>query len=94
MDVKPLKNTKTELDLEITGENETILTPLTSVLMDDADVEYAACITDHPLSPKRRIYIRTIKGTPKAALGKAIKQLQKEINDFQSYFKKPSKAKK
>ena len=94
MEVKTLKNTKTEIDLEITGENETIFTPLTSVLMDDANVEYATCATDHPLSPTRRIYVRTTKGTPKSALTKAIKKLQKEMDDFQTSFKKPSKAKK
>lgn len=94
MEIKTIKNTKTELDLEITGENETIMTPLSMVLMDDANVGYAACITEHPLSNKRRILIRTTKGTPKTALSNAIKSLQSEIKDFQTHIEKSPKKKK
>ena len=86
MEIKALKKTTKELELEITGENETILHPITSVLMDYEDVDYAACIIDHPLSNKRRLYIRVTKGNPEELLKKAVKQLKDEAKEFSKYF--------
>jgi len=94
MDIKTLKNTKTELELEITGENETILIPIAHMLMENKDIEYAACITDHPLSNTRRLFIRASKGSPKTHLQKAVQQLEKQAQTFDTFFKKPTRTKK
>ena len=93
MELKTFKKTKTELDLEVIDENETILNPITHILSENEDVEYAACMTDHPLSNKRRLFIRMKKGSPDEALKKAVKYLDDEIKKFGKNFE-TSKSKK
>ena len=86
MDLKTIKKTKTELEIEVIDENETILNPITHILSENEDVEYATCMTDHPLDNKRRLFIRVKKGTPKEVLKKAVKQLGDEIKKFGKNF--------
>jgi DNA-directed RNA polymerase subunit L len=93
MELKTLKKTKNELELEITDENETILNPITHVLTEHEDIEYAACISDHPLSNKRRLFIRVKKGNPDEHLKKAVKQLEDEVKKFGKYFEDTPKSK-
>jgi len=93
MELKTIKKTKAELDLEVIDENETILNPITHVLSENEDVEYAACMTDHPLSNKRRLFIRMKKGSADEALKKAVKYLDDEIKKFGKNFE-TSKSKK
>ena len=93
MELKTIKKTKTELELEVIDENETILNPITHILSENEDVEYAACMTDHPLSNKRRLFIRMEKGSPDEALKKAVKYLDDEIKKFGKNFE-TSKSKK
>jgi len=94
MELKTIKKTKNELEIEVTDENETILNPITHVLTENKDVDYAACIVDHPLSNKRRLFIRTKNGKPDELLKKAVKQLEDEIKEFNKFFKDKSKSKK
>ena len=82
MELKTIKKTAKELELEVIGENETILNPITEVLLTYDDVDYASYLTDHPESPKRRLYIRVKKGKPEDALKKAVKQLEDEVKTF------------
>ena len=94
MDLKTIKKTSKELKLEVIGENETILNPITEVLLQHEDVDYAAYMTDHPESNKRRLYLRVKKGKPEEILKKAIKQLEDEIKSFGKNFEGKSKSKK
>lgn len=93
MELKTIKKTKTEFELEVIDENETILNPITHILSENDDVEYAACMTDHPLSNKRQLFIRMKKGSPDEALKKAVKYLDDEIKKFGKNFE-TSKSKK
>lgn len=86
MELKPIKKTSKELELEVVGENETILNPITSVLLEFKEVDYAACFTDHPSSNKRRLYLRVSKGKPDEILKKAVKQLENEMKEFRKHF--------
>ena len=94
MELKTIKKTKNELEIEVTDENETILNPITHILTENEDVDYAACITDHPLSNKRRLFIRVKKGKPDEILKKAVKQLEDEIKKFSKNFEDKPKSKK
>ena len=94
MELKTLKKTSKELELEITGEDETILNPITEILLQNEDVEYASYMADHPESKKRRLYIRVTKGDPQDILKKAVKQLEGEIKEFIDTFESKSKSKK
>lgn len=93
MELKTIKKTAKELELEITGENETILNPITEVLLQDNNVDYASYMADHPESNKRRLYIRIKKGKPEEILLKAVKQLESEVKSFSKNFKDKSKSK-
>jgi len=86
MELKMIKKTKTELEIEVIDEDETLLNPITHILTKNQDVEYAACMTDHPLANKRRLFIRMKKGSPEDALKKAVKYLDDEIKKFGKNF--------
>ena len=86
MELKILRKTKTELELEVTGEDETILHPITHILLENDDVEYAACMADNPLAVKKRLFIRVKKGSPEDVLKKAVKYLSDEIKQFGKNF--------
>ncbi|MBN2599044.1 MAG: DNA-directed RNA polymerase subunit L [Candidatus Thermoplasmatota archaeon] len=88
MDLKTIRKTKTELELEVTGEDETILHPITHILLQNDDVEYAACMADSPLAVKKRLFLRVKKGSPEDALKKAVKYLEDEIKLFGKTFEK------
>ena len=94
MELKTIKKTTKELEIEITGENETLLNPLTEVLLGYDDVDYASYLSDHPESEKRRLFIRVKKGKPEDLLKKAIKQLEDEIKTFSKDFETKSKRNK
>jgi len=93
MELKTIKKTSKELEIEIKDENETILNPVVEVLLQYADVDYASYMADHPNSKKRKLYIRVNKGKPEEILMKAVKQLEKEVKDFSKIFE-PKKSKK
>ena len=86
MELSKIRKTSKELELEITGENETMLNPITEKLLENEDVDYASYIADHPESNKRRLYIRVKKGEPVDLLKKAIKQVESELKDFEKKF--------
>ena len=94
MELKTIKKTGKELELEITGENETILNPITQLLLQNEDVDYASYMADHPESNKRRLYIRVKKGEPGDVLKKTVKQLEEEVKTFSKTFEEKSKSKK
>ena len=93
MELKKIKKTTKELEIEITDENETILNPIAEVLLQYEDVDYATYMADHPNSKKRKLYLRVNKGKPEEILMKAVKQLEKEVKDFGKNFE-PKKSKK
>jgi len=86
MKLEKIKKTSKELELEITGENETMLNPITEKLLENEDVDYASYIADHPESNKRRLYIRVKKGEPIDLLKKALKEVESELKDFETNF--------
>lgn len=94
MDLKTIKKTAKEFELEVTDENETILNPITRMLSENKDVDYAAYMTDYPESNKRRLYLRVKKGKPEEILKKAVKQLEDEVKSFGKNFEEKSKKSK
>jgi len=88
VDLKKIKKSKNELEIEIIAENETILNPIVHTLLDNKDVEYATCMSDHPLSNTRRLFLRVKKGDPNDILKKAVKQLCDEVKKFAKNFEK------
>jgi DNA-directed RNA polymerase subunit L len=93
MELKTIKKTAKELELEITGENETILNPITEVLLQFDNVDYASYMADHPESNKRRLYIRVKQGKSEEVLLRAVKQLEDEVKTFSKNFEGKAKSK-
>lgn len=93
MELKTIKKSTKELELEVTGENETMLNPIVQVLLQNKDVEYATYLADHPESNKRRLFLRVSKGKPEDILKKAVKHLEDEIKGFSKTIEDKSKGK-
>jgi DNA-directed RNA polymerase subunit L len=94
MELKKIKKTAKELELEVIGENETILNPITEVLLQNEDVDYASYMSDHPESDRRRLYLRVKKGKPEEILKQAVKKLEDEVKNFSKTFEGKTKGKK
>ena len=94
MELKKIKKTKKELEIEIKDETATLLNPITEILLKNDDVDYASYISDHPEAKKRTLYIRVKKGDPLDILKKSVKELETEIKKFTKDFKTKAKSKK
>jgi len=91
MELKTITKTTKQLEIEVIGENETLLNPITQVLLQHKDVEYASTITSHPASPNRRLYIRLKAGTnskPETILKEAVRDVKKQVATFKKEFEK------
>jgi len=97
MEIKTIKNTSKQLEIEINGETETLLNPITQVLLRDTEVEYASTIVDHPQAPYRRLYIRLKSGskkTPIEVLQHAVAQVKNDVKEFKKELETAQKSKK
>ena len=94
MELKKIKKTKKELEIEIKDETATLLNPITEILLKNDDVDYASYISDHPEAKKRTLYIRVKKGDTLDILKKSVKELETEIKKFTKDFKTKTKSKK
>ena len=78
--MKIIKDTKNELEIEITGETHSLCNALRKALMEDKNVESAAYVIPHPIVGEPNLYV---KGkNPRKSLEKAAKTLQKRSNEF------------
>lgn len=59
MEVRIIKESRTELEVEIAGEDYTFCNVLQNVLNSNSDVVLASYSIDHPLLSNPRIYIKT-----------------------------------
>ncbi|HDM67192.1 MAG TPA: DNA-directed RNA polymerase subunit L [Thermoplasmatales archaeon] len=91
MEVKKIKSSSNQLELEVVGEDETLLNPIVQVLMRYEDVAYASIMVDHPTSNKRRLYIRMNKEStrnPLDVLKQAVEEVRRELNELREQFEK------
>ncbi|MGB9936421.1 MAG: DNA-directed RNA polymerase subunit L [Methanobacterium sp.] len=78
--MKVIKDTKNELEIEITGETHSLCNALRKALMDDKDVTSAAYSIDHPIIGEPVLYIKA--KNPKKSLKKAAETIQKQCDEF------------
>lgn len=83
MEIKTIESSKSILEIEVLDENETLLNPLKVKLLSDDDVELAEYIIEHPFLSNPKVYVRTKKGEPIAAVKRALKALTKEYKDLE-----------
>lgn len=78
------KQEKRLLDLEFTGESQTVLQLLKERVLDDDKVETSTVIQDHPVLDEPRLVVRTGEGRrPETALKNAAKGLRDDLDTFE-----------
>jgi DNA-directed RNA polymerase subunit L len=90
--MKIIKDTKNELEIEITGESHTLCNALRKTLMEDKDVESAAYIMEHPIIGEPKLYVKA--KNPKKSLKKAAETIKKRCDELKKEINTPKKAKK
>jgi len=78
--MKIIKDTKNELEIEITGETHTLCNTLRKTLMADKEVESAAYSIDHPIIGEPVLYIKA--KNPRKSLKKAAETIKKQCDEF------------
>ena len=87
MQLKVVSQTDHELEIEVHGENETLLNPIKQALLADKDVDFAEYIIEHPSLSIPKIFLRTKgKAKPEAVLKRTIKGLVAEFDAFETAF--------
>jgi DNA-directed RNA polymerase subunit L len=78
--MKVIKDTKTELEIEITGESHSLCNTLRKTLMDDEDVEAAAYVIEHPIIGEPKLYVKA--KNPKKSLKTAAETVQSKCDEL------------
>ncbi len=82
MDFKVIKESANEIEFEIENESHGICNALRHILMKDDNVEYAVYNSDHTLTGKPIMTIKTTQGNPRDALKDASEQLKNDTKSF------------
>ena len=87
MQLNVLSKTEHEMEVEVLGENETLLNPIKQALLGDKDVDFAEYIIEHPSLSVPKIYLRTKgKVKPEVVLKRTIKNLINEFDALENAF--------
>lgn len=87
MRLNVVSQTANDLEIEVLGENETLLNPIKQALLADKDVEFAEYIIEHPTLATPKIFLRTKgKAKPDVVLKRTIKGLVAEFDQFETLF--------
>ena len=92
MDVRVIQKGEKAIEVELVGENETLLNLLKQRLLQQPDVESASYLVGHPLLDQPRLVLHMRKGKPEAALKAAAKELREELDKFETEFLKAARA--
>lgn len=90
--MKIIKDTKNELEIEITGESHTLCNTLRKTLMEDKDVESAAYSVEHPIIGEPKLYIKA--KNPRKSLKKAAETIKSQCDELKKEISTPKKSKK
>lgn len=88
MEIKVIKDRAKELELEIIGEDSTILNPIKEKLLERENVVYAEYSIEHPILSNPKLYIKTKNANSKDELKAVLKELQKEFKSFREQIEK------
>ena len=90
MDVKILKETDKEMEIEITGD-KTIAVLLKSYLVQDENVEFAAFALGHPLEGKTKLFVRVKSGNLRDVVKAAVERAKADFIMFRTAFEEAMK---
>lgn len=87
MELRVITQEKNELEIEVLGENETLLNPIKQALLADKDVEFAEYIIEHPTLSVPKVFVKTKGNTkPETVLKRTIKDLVAQFDAFEDAF--------
>ncbi len=91
--IKSEGNNYVEITME--GEDIGLAGAIRELLVNDSNVEFAACVQDHPQVGAPKLVVRTKGKGALAAVREAVRKLKKEVSEFRSELKerKARKAK-
>lgn len=93
MELKLINKEKDSMEIEILGENETLLEPLKQKLLEDENVEIATFLMGHPMLESPKLIVKVKSGKPQAALKKAAKALANDFEEFRDVVMKETTSK-
>ncbi len=88
MDINLIEKDKKSMEIEIVGEDATLLNPLLEALLADPKVEFATYRKEHPIMGNHNLTIRVKDGKPQTALKRAAKTVEKEFQEAQELLEK------
>ena len=91
MELKKVKEDDKTLLVETVGETFTVTNAIRETLWEDGSVSEAAQIREHPYLSHPKIFVKTSRGSPAAALEKAAEKIESQAKEFQEQFKKAVK---
>ena len=78
--MKVIKDTKKELEIEITGETHSLCNTIRKTLMEDEDVEAAAYVVEHPIIGEPKLYVKA--KNPKKSLKTAAEIVKSRCDEL------------
>ena len=91
MQLKLLNKEKDSMEIEVAGEDETLLEPLKQKLLEDENVEIATYLMGHPMLESPKLIVKVKSGKPQAALKKAAESLAEQYGEARKLLEKELK---
>lgn len=87
MEVKPIKQDKNMLLVEIKGDTIGFANLIREELWNNKDVEEASSIKEHPYLEEPKIYVKTKSEKPKKVLEDTVVSLQTKVKELRNEFR-------
>ncbi|MEA3201774.1 MAG: DNA-directed polymerase subunit [Thermoplasmata archaeon] len=84
MELRLRNKTANKLEIEVIGENDTLLNLLKQKLLQDPSVETATYVMGHPYLDNPLFVVETKNGKPDAALKTAAKELRAQFDELET----------
>ncbi|TLZ91683.1 MAG: DNA-directed RNA polymerase subunit L [Methanobacteriota archaeon] len=88
MQLRLLEKQKDSVRIEILNADDTVIYPLITALLKDADVEDALYYTGHPQLDKPVLTVKVKKGSPQAVLKRVAENLATEFGGAKQLLEK------
>jgi len=86
MELKLLNKDGRSIEIEVIGEDETILVPLQEKLLADDKVEIVTLSRAHRFLTNPVLFVKVTEGKPQTAIKRAAKALSNEVKEFSALF--------
>lgn len=86
--MKIAKEEENYIEVLFEGEDRGFPNLLKDTLIENKNVEFAACIVEHPLLTPPKLILRTKNKKPIQVLKEAAEKLEKQISQFKAKFEK------